>query len=121
MPAPATADELLDLVRRSNLVEPARLNVFLAGRPGPFDAPVTLARELNAAGLLTGFQAGQLLRGKHRGFFLGNYRLLDKIGTGGMGQVFLAEHVSMGRRAAVKVLPPDMAVNEYARERFFRE
>ena len=73
------------------------------------------------AGLITKFHADQLLRGKHRGYFLGKYKLLERIGLGGMGQVFLAEHVSMRRQVALKVLPPEMSTNEYTRERFMRE
>ncbi len=40
---------------------------------------------------------------------------------GGMGQVYLAEHSTMKRRVAIKVLPPDRSKNEFARERFQRE
>lgn len=54
--------------------------------------------------LLTRFQARELLAGRRR-FTLGNYRVLDEIGQGGMGQVFKAEHTLMGRIVAVKVLP----------------
>jgi serine/threonine protein kinase len=61
------------------------------------------------------------LKGRHRGFVIGKYRLLDRIGVGGMGQVYLAEHIEMGRRAAIKVLPPNLAENAFARERFLRE
>src|SRR5207244_462807 len=72
-------------------------------------------------GLLTPFQAEQLLKGRHKGFVLGKYRLLDRIGMGGMGQVYLAEHATMRRRVAVKVLPPNRSENPFARERFLRE
>jgi serine/threonine protein kinase len=54
--------------------------------------------------LLTRFQARELLAGRRR-FTLGNYRVLDEIGQGGMGQVFKAEHMLMGRIVAIKVLP----------------
>ncbi len=55
-------------------------------------------------GTLTRFQADQMLAGRRR-LMLGQYRILDQIGQGGMGQVFKAEHVMMGREVAVKVLP----------------
>ena len=121
MPAPTTADDLLDLLRKSRLVEPSKLDAYLVTHPGPYGPPEDLVRRLQAAGLLTPFQGEQLLRGKHRGYFLGKYKILDRIGMGGMGQVFLAEHVSMRRRAALKVLPPDRADDPYKRERFLRE
>ena len=60
---------------------------------------------LTKAGLLTEWQSEKLLEGRHKGFFLGKYKLLDHLGTGGMSSVYLAEHVLMQRRVAIKVLP----------------
>jgi serine/threonine-protein kinase len=42
---------------------------------------------------------------KYKGFFLGKYKLLRHIGTGGMSSVYLAEHMLMHRQRAIKVLP----------------
>lgn len=56
--------------------------------------------------------ADKLLQGRHKGFFLGNYKLLRHLGSGGMSAVFLAEHKHMRQRRAVKVLP------QAARQRF---
>ncbi|OWK41114.1 serine/threonine protein kinase [Fimbriiglobus ruber] len=121
MAAPKTVPELLEFVRKSTLLEPARLDAYLVVNPGPFDSPRAICSKMIADGLISPFHAEQLLRGKYRGFFLGKYKILDRIGMGGMGQVFLAEHVSMRRRIALKVLPPDRASNEFSRERFLRE
>ena len=52
---------------------------------------------------------------------LGRYRLLSKIGKGGMGEVFAAEDPDLGREVAVKVLPASMAANEGLVRRFERE
>ena len=52
---------------------------------------------------------------------LGVYRLLELIGEGGMGRVYLAEHEKLGRRVAIKVLQPEMAAKRSAVARFFQE
>ena len=121
MAAPQTTDDLLEVLRRSGLLEPARLEAFLTVHAAGFDGPLALCDKLRAEGHLTSFHAEQLLRGRHRGFFLGKYKILDRIGLGGMGQVFLAEHATMRRRVAIKVLPPDRARSQYSRDRFLRE
>src|SRR6185295_653216 len=61
--------------------------------------------QLITAGLLTKWQCDKLKDGRHKGFFLSKYKLLGHLGTGGMSSVYLAEHVLMQRRVAIKVLP----------------
>ncbi|NQW46196.1 MAG: serine/threonine protein kinase, partial [Planctomycetes bacterium] len=60
---------------------------------------------------LTKFQAKELLAGKQK-FSLGQYKILDEIGRGGMGQVFRADHELMGRTVAIKVLPLKKSTHE---------
>ena len=52
---------------------------------------------------------------------VGNYRILSKIGTGGMGAVYLAEHPAIGKRVAFKVIHADLAGNRDVVLRFFQE
>jgi eukaryotic-like serine/threonine-protein kinase len=51
----------------------------------------------------------------------GNYRATQLIGEGGMGVVYLAEHPTIGRRAAVKILRPGLTDNPEIAKRFFNE
>lgn len=55
--------------------------------------------------LLTQYQADRIDAGTVHGLLLGNYRVLDRLGAGGMGVVFLAEHSFLRRRVAIKVMP----------------
>src|SRR5262245_53500798 len=100
MPAPTTNEEFVELVRKSGLVDEAALGPLLV-KPWTFR---TLARALVHEGLLTRFQAEQLLQGKWRRFTIGKYKVLERLGAGGMGSVYLCEHVLARRRVALKVL-----------------
>ncbi len=44
------------------------------------------------------------------GYLLGHYRILNKIGAGGMGEVYLAEDTRLGRKVAIKILPEKFTV-----------
>ncbi|MCI0463823.1 MAG: protein kinase [Gemmataceae bacterium] len=52
---------------------------------------------------------------------LGDFRIIREVGQGGMGIVYEAEQVSLGRHVALKVLPKAMLLNARARRRFERE
>ncbi|MCS7168173.1 MAG: serine/threonine-protein kinase [Gemmatales bacterium] len=68
------------------------------------DDPVLVAQTIVAEGLLTAFQAEQILLGRSKGFWLGPYRILDRLGQGATGTVFKAVHTGMGRIVALKVI-----------------
>jgi hypothetical protein len=55
------------------------------------------------------------------GTTIGNYVVRDKIGEGGMGVVYVAEHPRIGRKVAIKVLLPEFSQNPEVVERFFTE
>ena len=52
---------------------------------------------------------------------IGHYRIVEQIGVGGMGLVYLGEHMLLGRRAAIKTLQPKHSVHAELVERFFNE
>jgi serine/threonine-protein kinase len=80
-----------------------------------------LARQAVQAGLLTLWQAQQLLAGRSMGFKIDRYVLLDMIGQGGMGRVYLARDSRLNRRVALKILSPERVNNPRAIARFQRE
>ena len=55
------------------------------------------------------------------GTVIAGYRIEERIGRGGMGVVYRAEHLNLRRRAAVKIIAPDLAESDGFRERFTRE
>src|SRR5262245_15044417 len=111
--------EFLETVCKSGLVEKNVVGTFLSSeRPS---TPAAAADSMVAKGLLTKFQAKMLLAGRHAGLLLGPYKILDQIGRGGMGIVFLAEHQKLNRKVALKVLPRDKVTDKLAVDRFYRE
>ena len=112
MVAPTSVADLLELVRQSLPLDPIKVDSYVArlrrtaalpGKPG--DLAALLVRD----GFLTPFQADHLMRGRRPKFLIGKYLILDRIGAGGMGAVYLCEHLQMDRPVALKVLPADQA------------
>jgi len=52
---------------------------------------------------------------------IGSYRIVAKLGEGGMGAVYLGEHQHIARKAAIKVLLPELSANSQIVARFFNE
>ncbi len=81
-----------------------------------------LARALVHKKKLTAFQAQQIYAGKGKALLLGNYLVLDKLGQGGMGTVYKAQHKTLSSRVvALKTLSPELAKKPNFVERFLRE
>ncbi len=117
-------DFVADAIKSGLVAQPALDRERAAlGSASAADAAVALARRLIEAGLLTKYQAGKLLGGSTRGFFLGGHRILRPLGQGGMGKVYLARsEPDDGFVIAIKVLPPKLASEGgRALKRFRRE
>ncbi len=121
-----TVSSFLEILERSGLVDRSRLSQTLsdlerdAGTSATNDSHV-VSSHLAQVGLITDWQRQCLLQGRHNGFFLGKYKLLDHLGTGGMSSVYLAEHAVMRRRVAIKVLPMNRVSDSSYLARFHRE
>lgn len=90
-------------------------------REAPEHIDRRLARQAVQSKALTLWQAQQLLAGRSSGFKVDRYVLLELIGQGGMGRVYLARDTRLNRRVALKILAPERVSNPRAVARFQRE
>src|SRR4029077_16594721 len=102
---PVPLEQFVKQLEESGILAGDTLKDFIPPKAAPKDAE-ELARELVRRKKLTRFQAEEVWRGKGRSLVLGNYLLLEKIGQGGMGAVYRAEHRRMHRILAGKKTPP---------------
>jgi serine/threonine protein kinase len=107
----------LDVLRKSGLLDPTLLGATIdyAGR---IRHPEELAVWLVNLGWLTAYQARRVLFGQAEELTLGDYHLLEPLGSGGMGCVFKARHVLMNRVVAIKRIRPDAAHDQDTVRRF---
>jgi serine/threonine protein kinase len=119
----AAADQFAKAMIAAGLATADEIKSFWSELPPnqrPKDAEA-FAKLLVTRGLLTKFQSQELLAGSSAPLVLGDYVLLARIGAGGMGQVYKAEHRHMKRLVAIKLLPPALTKDEAAVKRFRRE
>lgn len=107
-------------VLQSQLLEAAQREELLRLQATIAD-PRELARELLRREWLTAYQVNQLLQGKTENLAVGPYVLLERIGEGGMGQVFKAKQKVLNRIVALKVIRKECMSNPRAILRFQRE
>jgi serine/threonine protein kinase/Leucine-rich repeat (LRR) protein len=104
----------------SGIIAPGKLENFVPPKADPKTVE-ELVQALVKSENLTAFQGQQVKGGKAKSLILGEYTILDKIGAGGMGQVFKAQHRRLKRVVAVKMLPPAVTKDAAAVARFQRE
>jgi response regulator RpfG family c-di-GMP phosphodiesterase/tRNA A-37 threonylcarbamoyl transferase component Bud32 len=121
---PTAGKSFLNELVRLQLLGKSAAGLFLrehAAHLADFTDEDALGTALVQAGLLTSYQLDRVIAGSTHGLMLGNYRVLERLGAGSMGVVFLAEHVLLKRRVAVKVLPVDDDLPRAILERFYAE
>ncbi len=115
--------DFVDALTASGLMTADQLREFRAQLPAEHRhlTTVTLAELLVQRDRLTVYQAKRICDGRPYGLILGNYVILNHIATGGMGEVYRAEHRRMKRQVVIKILPEERTKSEAALKRFQRE
>jgi serine/threonine-protein kinase len=111
----------LTQLRESGLLDPGQVDA-LSRLPEAADPdPHALARQVMQRGWLTRFQLTLIATGRAKELLIGPYLVLDRIGEGGMGQVYKARHRHMGRVVALKVIRKEKLRSPEAVQRFYQE
>ncbi len=116
----ACVADLVEMLRQGRLLDEGQHQELAALQPR-FPEPRALARELIRRNWLTAYQVNQLFLGRAADLVLGQYVLLERLGEGGMGQVFKARHRGLDRVVALKVVRKDCLDNPNVLARFQRE
>ncbi len=112
---------LIDALRDSVLLTPNQLeecNRIARGHEGKAHA---LAKLMVQRGWLTVYQMNQVLSGKVKDLQLGPYLISDKLGQGGLSQVYKAWHTELGWHVALKVIKPEILSNAEGKQQFLQE
>lgn len=119
MEASQVVNDFLDLLETSKLVPAGKIidttNRFkLREKSNPKEVAARFVKE----GLITKFQAERVLKGNTRGLIIDNYRVIEILGFGGMGMVYVAEEMETGWQVALKVLSEKYRNNDATKSRF---
>jgi serine/threonine-protein kinase len=122
-PPPVPVHSIAGLVEAIDVYRllPPEQRAELTGIQGAFSEPQALARDLLQRGWLTPLQINRLFQGRAGELVLGPYCLLERLGAGGMGQVFKARSEDLDSPVAVKLLRKDLVRYPLAVRRFRRE
>jgi serine/threonine protein kinase len=111
---------LVDVLRQADLLTPAQLDEIGSDLKRFADARA-LAQDLIQRNWLTAFQVNHIFQGHAQSLAMGPYVLLERIGEGGVGQVYKARHKHMQRLVAIKVIRKDLISDQEIIGRFYRE
>jgi serine/threonine protein kinase/CheY-like chemotaxis protein len=112
--------EFLQNLRDGGLLRSEEVDKVLGTLPGSADGEA-VADAFVTAGKLTSFQANAVRERRFDDLTIGHYRVLDRLGAGGMGTVYKALHPRMKRVVAIKVLSGAVGKSERHIQRFQRE
>jgi len=113
--------DLWNALLDNHLLEPAQLDELRTMSAATAADLHAVARLLLQKGWLTHFQINYLVQGRAQELRLGPYLLLERLGEGGMGQVFKAHHGPMDRPVALKIIRRELLARPDSVSRFYRE
>jgi serine/threonine protein kinase len=116
-----SATSLVNWLREAQLLDPTHLDQLTAAGRDEFADAQALLKELSSRGWLTRYQVHQIKNDRGNDLLLGQYRVLDRLGTGGMGEVYRARHVVMDRVVALKLINREYLDSPTAVDRFIQE
>ncbi|MEZ6062098.1 MAG: serine/threonine-protein kinase [Planctomycetaceae bacterium] len=116
-----TSKSFRDVLALSRLLSVEDIERLCDEHPDETAQADSFAKLLVRERLVTQWQADKLLQAKHRGFFLGNYKLCSLLARGGMSTIYVAEEVETQQICALKILPPSRAKEASYLPRFLRE
>ena len=117
---PVALEVFLSQLSDSGILPEEKLKVVVS-KKNSFADGEALARDMIKSNLLTKYQAEQILGGRTKHLVMGKYQILEKIGAGGMGQVYKAYHSGTGRVVAIKVILSKSKIDPEVVRRFERE
>jgi serine/threonine protein kinase len=120
MPVDTIAD-FTSMLAQGRLLGPPQLEEIATHLQSRFPEPRALAAELLRRDWLTPFQVNQLFKGRGEDLLLGSYVLLERLGAGGMGEVYKARNWKLGKIVALKLIRPERLRDNEMLRRFQRE
>ena len=117
---PVALKTFLSQLSSSGIVPNEKLKVVVSEKVSFADGEA-LAQDMIKSRLLTKYQAEQILGGKGKSLTMGKYQILEKIGAGGMGQVYKAFHSGTERLVAIKMILKKGKIDPEVVKRFERE
>jgi serine/threonine-protein kinase len=112
---------LVEALRYGRLLSPAQLDALTEEVLADFDSPQSLARSLIQLDWLTVYQVNHLFEGHGQDLVIGPYCILDRLGEGGVSEVYKAHDRKKHRLVALKVLRQDLLSQDDAVRQFERE
>src|SRR5262245_1890765 len=103
-----SVEDLIEALRTSGLFPPEQLDEVLSELAPLSGNTRAIMRHLVDGERISVYQLRKVIHGKAADLFIGPYVVIDKLGQGGMGEVFRARHTGIDRPAALKVVHPTL-------------